>query len=491
MVTQKSKFQVRPARNRNPVQSSASLVSSIFQGKKKIILLVVFAAILVIGITSLVIFDKQFVGKAIDVSSAELKPGEAGIPLAGASMKVNDMQSFTVYANLGNDDAYGFSFELNYDPIILEYSPSTLGKAKESIAAKKGLTILREVHTTGTISVAGMSTMPDKQAVGGDLETLKEIAGNGLVPLVTFQFKAKQKGENKFSFSNFVVPNIEDNRNLVVTPKSSSVSVLGVIGKSTSPTTKKTVPLGGIKKGEDTREKTSSEETSSNSREVCNNKKDDDGDKKIDCSDEDCVLTPGCQPLGKCMETDGGNNPNKKGTLTTTDGIIFTDSCSLDGKSPVSLNNEDKGMYIYEHFCDEKKNNQVSIYPCPGEATCEFGKCVAKVTGSPSCLAVYKIAFGDQSFSEYQQKLVCESAGCTYSEGTLTAGDEKCLGTPTKCPYVAHFQGSGEKNNNIRRELCESVFINLQKCTFIDGATVSPAKYNPDGDSCSIYASEG
>ncbi len=309
--------------------------------------LVVFAVVLVVAITFVLIYGTQFAGKAIAIAPEVLKAGEAGIPLkAGSTMNVNSEEQFTVYANLGNKDAYGFSFELSYNPQLLDYTGH--------IDALKGVTIINEKLTKGKLvnklSITGVIT--ELKADGTPTKTLKDVARGSLFPLIKLKFRAVGAGDASLKFGNFEMPDVADPRTNIIIQKGLETVVFKIVGKASAK------PIG---------------------KEICDNGIDDDGDKKADCNDEDCVLTPACPPEGECSETDGGNNPQQKGTLTTVDGQIFTDSCSLDGKSPVSKNLKDEGLYVYEYFCtaDKKGLQAIPNFKCPEGTTCKDAVCVS------------------------------------------------------------------------------------------------------------------
>src|SRR3989338_2230288 len=82
--------------------------------------LVTFAFLLLAGIVVFVIFRPPFSGETGSYSAACLSPGMGGIPwVAGASAEVGQDITMEVHANLGDKDAYGFYFELQYNPVVL------------------------------------------------------------------------------------------------------------------------------------------------------------------------------------------------------------------------------------------------------------------------------------------------------------------------------------------------------------------------------------
>ncbi len=202
-----SKVSVSPSKVQSSVQPVQQPVNTVpvIQHKGRMVGLIIFAVVLVAAITFVLIYGTQFAGKAIAIAPEVLKAGEAGIPLkAGSTMNVESEEQFTVYANLGNKDAYGFSFDLNYDPQLLDYAGSA--------AAVEGITIIHEKLTKGdpvnTLSIAGMTT--DVNTNGPPIKTLSNVAGKSLVPLVKLHFRAKKTGEASLKFDKFNVPDLTD-----------------------------------------------------------------------------------------------------------------------------------------------------------------------------------------------------------------------------------------------------------------------------------------
>src|SRR3989344_6705319 len=129
MAIQRLNPQLRPTK---VAQSSLSV--PVVQHKGRMFGLIIFAVVLVAAIVLLIVFGKQFAGKAIAISPELLAAGEAGIPItSGTKMTVGEKQEVNVWAALEKGDAYGFHFKMLYDPDVLTVSVSP---------ALKGITLL-------------------------------------------------------------------------------------------------------------------------------------------------------------------------------------------------------------------------------------------------------------------------------------------------------------------------------------------------------------
>ncbi len=178
----------------------------------RMIAVIVFAVVLLVAIVLFIVYGTQIAGKAVAFAPEKLNAGEGGIPVrAGTTMTVDDTQDFIVYAHLGASDGYGFHFEMQYNPSIIEIVTSSI------VPVLSGVTLLdpsiKMVGKTNSFEVQGMSTQLES---GKPLQGLKRLnKNNPLVPLVKFKVKAKKAGSSGVSFTVFEVFDKTTNANLV------------------------------------------------------------------------------------------------------------------------------------------------------------------------------------------------------------------------------------------------------------------------------------
>ncbi len=201
----------QPAAVAPPVQSH----------RGRMIGVIVFAVVLLALIVFLIIYGTQFAGKAIAFQPTVLKAGEAGIPFrAGTTMTVDETQEFTVHANLGVGESYGFHFVMQYDPTVVEVVPPLIVKGGNLKPGLSGITLLdysiqKSDKSSNSLEISGMSTELENEK---PLQGLKRLNKNDpLVPLVKFKIKALKAGLSGVSFTKFEVFDKDSNLNLIKT----------------------------------------------------------------------------------------------------------------------------------------------------------------------------------------------------------------------------------------------------------------------------------
>jgi len=301
--------------------SSAKSVSSsvpVHKDRKKIIGIVVVTVVVVLLIGVLMFMGKgKFAGKAIETNFNLLTDNQGGFPYKADAkgMEAKD-QTFTVYANLGQDDGYAFVINLEYDPAVLKYV-----KSYDRIKTyKKDIVVLQEednnINRKQTVTISGaVIALTDDETDLKTLGSLKDLK-NQLVPLVDLKFeRVKEADTTTLHFKDLNVLGINSNNNILTQkPVDISFKVSPIItcnnnkleaGESCDGTelgnnacpegTSGSVTCKNDCSGVDTSLCVASVATTTSQKETfCTNGQDDDGDGLIDCVDSDCLFTDPC-----------------------------------------------------------------------------------------------------------------------------------------------------------------------------------------------------
>ncbi|MBS3170017.1 hypothetical protein J4210_06045 [Candidatus Woesearchaeota archaeon] len=399
---------VQPAKS--AVRSSKSQPSTavpVIQHKGRMIGLIIFAIVLVAGIAAVLLYGTEFAGKAVALAPETLKVGEAGIPIkAGTTMKVGETQDMTVYANLGEGDAYGFRFLLKFNPKIIRIAD------KDIVNALDGITLLsvKSSQQGGfmVLEVVGMSTLLNKE--GKPLKTLREVGSvtkKSLVPLVKInKVSALNSGLSGLSFTVFEVYDKDTNLNLITKKQpqiafyvgAAPVAKLGegaacqnnaqcvsklceggvcvaLVGEE-PPTD---LPLKAVCINDANCQSgycavpleagspsiccpaNTCHDNTGNVALVCAGDGAISGNKQAICNSGVWEPNPGAVA---CMDTDNGLDVDKKGIVTLPDGSKSTDYCTSDSE-------------VKEYYCNAAGAVTNGNIACPSGKSCKDGACLA------------------------------------------------------------------------------------------------------------------
>ncbi|MBI2125622.1 hypothetical protein HYU08_03645 [Candidatus Woesearchaeota archaeon] len=145
-----------------------------------VIFVITLAALAVLAL--LLLFSRQFVGKAIEIQP--LSEGEGGFPVdqqAANSLKVGDSAKFDVKVNIDGESSV-VSFELSYDPEKLSADCSNIYDSLDSIFTGQdfNLAVLKE-HTCADGQITfSYAALPDQQHLITGEQTLAEITFTAL-----------------------------------------------------------------------------------------------------------------------------------------------------------------------------------------------------------------------------------------------------------------------------------------------------------------------
>ncbi|MBI2102213.1 hypothetical protein HYT55_00090 [Candidatus Woesearchaeota archaeon] len=466
-----------------PVQG----VTPIVQHKGRMIGLIIFAVVLIVAITLLILYGKQFAGKAIAVAPGTLLAGQAGIPLdPTTTMAVGETQDLSIYVNLGAGDAYGFHFVLRYDPQVVEIT-----SASDITPAYPGITLLNvQKSMVGNLEQWDVAGGVTELIAEKPMKTLKEIGSpKSTVALVKVTLKAKSDGLSGLTFTMFEVYDKTTGQNLVTkTQPEKSFSVVTPVCDKGNPelcTSQQACNSVGFVWNTvnnhcyahcpDGTLLSADKLLCLPLQEICTDGLDNDNNGKIDCSDSKCYSSSACYQKQCAVATDCGVGSGEASWL------CVQNRCYLQMKTGAG-SDADLAACKAAGFTASNLgwvNNQFVCVQCSTNVDCPAGnQCVdnACVLVSPQCLDVSKIT--TQTGAEAMQSAVCQSTGCTFSSTT-----KQCTGTAITCPDVVKYTPDTAYANGVRKSLCESV----PGCVFKEGPAGNPTSHV--GDSCTLVQS--